>query len=164
MIEAFPGRSARTLRGYMQGARKFLATVDVGSEQAWITMMKVDVNDLAKTIALPDAERKQLPVKGVAKAVAIENRVMNGIVAYTANGALPPAEAPKPKRISTEQEIATRNLYARGLADKVREWAADAKVVRTLETETLEAVMAGLVLVVDTLKSEIRSREANGVK
>jgi len=159
MTAAFPGRSPRTLQRYMQQAAKFIGQLGVGVEAVHTKMMAFNVETLRAQIGLPEGERKQLPERGVSKSVAIDNKITNAVVAYSA-GEKPEVQQPHTVRISKEEEMQTRVDYAMAMASKVQIWNADARTIRTLPTETLESVRSILVLTVDSLKNELRSREA----
>lgn len=159
MAAAFPNRSPRTLQRYMQQASKFIGQLGVGAEAVHSKMMALDVETLRAQIAAPESERKLLPERGVAKSAAIENKITNAVVAYSA-GEKPEPPKPVHVKISKEEEMQTRVDYAMGLATKVQIWTSDARTIRTLPTETLESVRAIIVLAVDSLKNELRSREA----
>lgn len=163
MMQMFPERTPRTLRRYMSNGRKFLDAVGVDAKTAYEKLMTLSADDVRGLIAARSEGAKALPEKGVAKQIAIANRITNAVAAYSA-GEKPAAAEAKPKAISKQDEINARNLFALGLSRKVRDWGEDAKLVRTMATETLETVQAELTLVVGILKAELRSREANGVK
>lgn len=158
MAAAFPNRSYRTLSRYMQQASKFVGQLGVAVENVHRKMMSIDVEALRTQIALPVAERKALPERGVAKAAAIDNKITNAVVAYSA-GEMPEPPKPQPVKISREEKMQTRVDYAMAMATKVQIWLADARTIRTLPTETLESVRSVLVLAADSLKNELRSRE-----
>lgn len=158
MAAAFPNRSPRTLQRYMQLSSKFVGQLGVAVEDVHRKMMSIDVEALRTQIALPVAECKALPERGVAKAAALENKITNAVVAYS-SGEMPEAPKPKHARISREEEMQTRVDYAMAMATKVKIWNADTRTIRTLPTETLESVRSILVLVTDSLRNELRSRE-----
>ncbi len=159
MAAAFPNRSYRTLSRYMQQASKFIGQLGVGADAVHQKMMALDVDTLRAQICAPASERKLLPERGVAKAAALDNKITNAVVAYSAGEKV---EAPKPQhvKISKEEEMQTRVAYAAALAAKLQMWIGDSRTIRTLPTEPLESMRAVLVLVTDALKNELRTREA----
>jgi PAB1-binding protein PBP1 len=126
-------------------------------------MMRVDVAALQKMAALPAEERKALPVRGVAKAEAEGNRVMNALV-LMASGERPEAEKPKARPLTAAEKAEAWREYTASLGEKLRDWGDNPLTWKALETDDLEKFRAELVLVVGLVKDELRSREENAVK
>ena len=163
MIEMFPSKSRRTLFRYMQQGRKFCEQVSLDAGKVYDRMMRVDVKALQEMAALPVEQRKALPVRGVAKAEAEGNRVMNALVLMAA-GERPEAEKPKAKPLTASEKAAAWRDYTASLGEKLRDWGDNPLTWKALETDDLEKFRAELVLVVGLLKDELRSREENAVK
>lgn len=163
MLEMFPTKSRATLFRYMQQGRKFCEQVSLDAGKVYDRMMRVDVAALQKMAALPAEQRKALPVRGVAKAEAEGNRVMNALVLMAA-GERPEAEKPKAKPLTASEKAAAWRDYTASLGEKLREWGDNPLTWKALETDDLEKFRAELVLVVGLLKDELRSREENAVK
>ena len=163
MLEMFPSKSRRTLFRYMQEGRRFCEQVSLDAGKVYDRMMRVDVAALQKMAALPAEQRKALPVRGVAKAEAEGNRVMNALVLMAA-GERPEAEKPKAKPLTASEKAAAWRDYTASLGEKLREWGDNPLTWKALETDDLEKFRAELVLVVGLVKDELRSREENAVK
>ena len=163
MLEMFPTKSRATLFRYMQQGRKFCEQVSLDAGKVYDRMMRVDVAALQKMAALPAEQRKALPVRGVAKAEAEGNRVMNALV-LMASGERPEAEKPKAKPLTASEKAEAWRDYTASLGEKLREWGDNPLTWKALETDDLEKFRAELVLVVGLLKDELRSREENAVK
>ena len=163
MLELFPNRSKATLHRYMQEGRRFCERVELDTGRVYDRMMAVDVKRLQAMAALPPAERKALPVRGVAKAEAEGNRVMNALVMLAA-GERPEAEKPKAKALTASEKAAAWRDYTAKLAESLREWGDNPLTWKALETDDLEKFRAGLVLVAGLVKDELRSREENAVR
>jgi hypothetical protein len=163
MLEMFPTKSRATLFRYMQQGRKFCEQVSLDAGKVYDRMMRVDVAALQKMAALPAEERKALPVRGVAKAEAEGNRVMNALVLMAA-GERPEAEKPKAKPLTASEKAEAWRDYTAALGEKLRDWGDNPLTWKALETDDLEKFRAELVLVVGILKDELRSREENAVK
>lgn len=163
MLEMFPTKSRATLFRYMQQGRKFCEQVSLDAGKVYDKMMRVDVKALQEMAALPAEQRKALPVRGVAKAEAEGNRVMNALVLMAA-GERPEAEKPKAKPLTASEKAAAWRDYTVSLGEKLREWGDNPLTWKALETDDLEKFRAELVLVVGLVKDELRSREENAVK
>lgn len=163
MQEMFPGKAPRTLRNYMQQGRRFCEAVEMDAGRTYDKMMAVDVKRIQALIALPAAERKQLPVRGVPKDEAAGNRVVNALV-LLASGDRPAAEKPKAKPLTASERASAWRDYTAGLAEKLREWGDSPLTWKALETDDLERFRSELVLVTGLIKDELRQREENGVK
>ena len=163
MIEMFPGKSRATLFRYMQQGRKFCEQVSLDAGKVYDKMMRVDVKELQAQAALPAGERKALPVRGVAKAEAEGNRVMNALVLMAA-GERPEAEKPKAKPLTAAEKQAAWREYTASLGEKLRDWGDNPLTWKALETDDLEKFRAELVLVTGLVKDELRSREENAVR
>ncbi len=163
MLALFPSKSDRTLRRYMQEGRKFCERVELDAGRVYDKMMAVDVKRLQAMAALPAAERKALPVRGVAKDEAAANRVMNALVLMAA-GEKPVVEKPKAKALTAAEKAEAWRDYTAKLADSLREWGENQMTWKALETDDLEQFRAGLVLVAGCIKEELRKREENKVR
>lgn len=163
MLEMFPTKSRATLFRYMQQGRKFCEQVSLDAGKVYDRMMRVDVKALQEMAALPAEQRKALPVRGVAKAEAEGNRVMNALVLMAA-GERPEAEKPKAKPLTASEKAEAWREYTASLGEKLREWGDNPLTWKSLETDALEKFRAELVLVTGLLKDELRSREENAVK
>ena len=163
MLEMFPTKSRATLFRYMQQGRKFCEQVSLDAGKVYDRMMRVDVAALQKMAALPAEQRKALPVRGVAKAEAEGNRVMNALVLMAA-GERPEAEKPKARPLTAAEKAEAWRDYTASLGEKLREWGDNPLTWKALETDALEKFRAELVLVTGLVKDELRSREENAVK
>ena len=163
MMEMFPGKGTRTLYRYMQEGRKFCDRVELDAGRVYGKLMSVDVKKLQAMAALPSDQRKALPVRGVAKAEAEGNRVMNALV-LLAVGEKPESEKPKAKPLTVAEKHAAWRDYTAKLADNLRDWGDNPLTWRALETDDLEKFRAELVLVAGLVKDELRSREENAVR
>lgn len=163
MMKMFPGKGTRTLYRYMQEGRKFCDRVELDAERVYGKLMSVDVKKLQAMAALPADQRKALPVRGVAKAEAEGNRVMNALVLMAA-GERPEAEKPKAKPLTASEKAAAWRDYTAKLADNLRDWGDNPLTWKALETDDLEKFRAELVLVAGLVKDELRSREENAVR
>ena len=164
MLEMFPTKSRATLFRYMQQGRKFCEQVSLDAGKVYDRMMRVDVAALQKMAALPAEQRKALPVRGVAKAEAEGNRVMNALVLLASGDGPQVAEKPKAKPLTAAEKAEAWREYTASLGEKLREWGDNPLTWKALETDDLEKFRAELVLVVGLLKDELRSREENAVK
>ena len=163
MMEMFPGKGTRTLYRYMQEGRKFCDRVELDAGRVYGKLMSVDVKKLQAMAALPSDQRKALPVRGVAKAEAEGNRVMNALVLMAA-GERPEAEKPKAKPLTAAEKQAAWREYTASLGEKLRDWGDNPLSWKALETDDLEKFRAELVLVVGLVKDELRSHEDNAVR
>lgn len=164
MLEMFPTKSRATLFRYMQQGRKFCEQVSLDAGKVYDRMMRVDVAALQKMAALPAEQRKALPVRGVAKAEAEGNRVMNALVLLASGDGPQVAEKPKAKPLTAAEKAEAWREYTASLGEKLREWGDNPLTWKSLETDALEKFRAELVLVTGLLKDELRSREENAVK
>jgi len=163
MIEMFPGKSRATLFRYMQQGRKFCEQVLLDAGKVYDKLMAVDVKKLQSMAALPADQRKALPVRGVAKAEAENNRLMNALVLMAA-GERPEAEKPKAKPLTAGEKAEAWRDYTNALGEKLRDWGDNPMTWKALDTDALEKFRAELVLVTGIIREELRTREDNSVK
>ena len=163
LLALFPNRSKATLYRYMQDGRKFCNKVELDAGRVYEKMMAVDVKRLQQMASLPAEERKELPVRGVAKDTAAGNRVMNALVLLAA-GDKPTQEKPKAKALTAAEKAEAWRDYTASLAEKLRDWGDNKLTWKALESDDLERFRSALVLLTGLIKDELSDREKNGVK
>ena len=147
----------------MQDGRKFCNKVELDAGRVYEKMMAVDVKRLQQMASLPAEERKELPVRGVAKDTAVGNRVMNALVLLAA-GDKPTQEKPKAKALTAAEKAEAWRDYTASLAEKLRDWGDNKLTWKALESDDLERFRSALVLLTGLIKDELSDREKNGVK
>lgn len=163
LMELFPGKSLRTLRRYVSAGDEVCRRFDAAPDRIYELLARMDTERIRQQAEIDQDRRKLLPVRGVPKAVALENRLFNYVVAITAGEkAEPPAH--KATKTTPEQEAAERRANVEGYANSLRNWSSDRKALRLLEADALEAFAAELTLVVNVIRKELRERETHHSK
>lgn len=163
LMELFPAKSLRTLRRYVNAGEEVCRRFEASPHKIYDLLMHMDTERIRLQADIDAKERKLLPVRGVSKDMALENRLFNYVVAITA-GEKEQAPTPKAQKTTPEQEAAERRAQVEGYANSLRNWSGDRKALRLLEADALETFAAELTLVVNVIRKELRERETHQSK
>ena len=163
MMELFPAKSLRTLRRYVNAGDEVCRRFGAAPNKIYELLLRMDTERIRQQAEIDHDERKLLPVRGVSKDAALENRLFNYVVAITA-GEKEELPAPKAQKTTPEQEAAERRARVEGYANALRNWSGDRKALRLLEADALETFAAELTLVVNVIRKELREREVHQSK
>lgn len=163
LMELFPTRSIRTLNRYVKAGEEVCRRFEASPQKIYDLLMHMDTERIRQQADIEHDERKLLPVRGVSKDMALENRLFNYVVAITA-GEKEELPAPKAQKTTPEQEAAERRERVEGYANTLRNWSGDRKTLRLLEADALETFAAELTLVVNVIRKELREREVHQSK
>ena len=163
LMELFPTRSLRTLNRYVKAGEEVCRRFEASPHKIYDLLTHMDTERIRQQADIDANERKLLPVRGVSKDVALENRLFNYVVPITA-GEKEKLPARKTQKTTPEQEAAERRERVEGYANTLRNWSGDSKTLRLLEADALETFAAELTLVVNVIRKELREREVHQSK
>jgi hypothetical protein len=176
LLELCPGKSPRTLQGYMAQAREFAESHGITPEQAWPELSKIDATQVSGMMIAAPAQA-QLPAAGpnpqaparrgkkskaeaapdpAASAQTFSQMLMDFIQQRKAAKKKKSIE-PKPE-LTKKQRVQTAIDEANRIVNMTADWVADATYT-LLPDEELESTMSGLRAAADKVREEFRSRQ-----